>query len=134
MYNGVRFVQLYFGCLILTLLVLDMSNKTLFLPIKLYLGNYMLLPKILMGMFQTGYNTLLFETGLLYFGIISRHLLQISLETGQIIMGLPIEPVELNILLLHVLNFPSSMFCLIQLIGHVLVFMLDPIQLSFDYD
>jgi hypothetical protein len=49
-------------------------------------------------------------------------------------MGLPIELVKLNILSLQVLNFPSNLFYLLQFIGHVLVFMLDPIQLSFDCD
>jgi hypothetical protein len=37
-------------------------------------------------------------------------------------------------LLLQGLSFPTSLFYLIQLIGQVMVFMLDPIQLSFDYD
>jgi hypothetical protein len=62
------------------------------------MGNYLLLPKILTGMFQIGYDTSLFQTGLFHFGIILRHLLQINLETNQIIMGLPIKLVELNIL------------------------------------
>jgi hypothetical protein len=49
-------------------------------------------------------------------------------------MGFPSEMVELNKLLLHVLSFSNNLFCLIQFIGQVLVFMLDPIQLSFDCD
>jgi hypothetical protein len=53
---------------------------------------------------------------------------------SQIIMGIPIKLVELNILLLHVFSFPSNLFCLIQFIWQDLVFMLDPIQLSFDCD
>jgi len=87
-----------------------------------------------MGLLQIGYDTLLFQIGLLHFGIISHHLLQISLETIQIIMGILIELVELGIFLLQVFDFPNIMFCLIQLNGHVLVFMLNPIHLSFDYD
>jgi hypothetical protein len=94
----------------------------------------MLLLAILTSMLQIGYDTLLFQIGPLHFGIVSRHSLQINLETSQIIMGLPIELVELNILLLHVLNFPNIPFYLVQLIGHFLVIMLDLIQLSFDYD
>jgi hypothetical protein len=49
-------------------------------------------------------------------------------------MGFLINLVKLNILLLKVLKFPSSLFCLIQLIEQVMVFMLDLIELSFDYD
>ncbi len=94
----------------------------------------MLLFEILIGLFQTCYDTLLFQTKLLHFGIVSRHLLQINLETSQIIMGLLIELVKLNILLLEVFSFPSSLFYLIQLIKQVLIFMLDPFQLPFDYD
>jgi hypothetical protein len=45
-----------------------------------------------------------------------------------------IEMVELNIFLLQVINFPNNLFFFIQLMGQVLVFMLDPIQLSFDHD
>jgi hypothetical protein len=92
------FIQLYLGCLILTLLILDM-NRTLLLPVKFYVGNYLLLPEILTSILQTGYNTL-FQTKLFHFGIISHHSLQISLETSQIIMGLPIELVKLIIHLL----------------------------------
>ncbi len=98
------------------------------------MGSYLLLSKILTGLLQTNYHTLLFQTGLLHFGIVSHHFLQISLEMIQIIMGIPIEQVKLNILLLQILSFPSNLFCLIQLIGQILVFMLDPIQLSFDCD
>jgi hypothetical protein len=92
----------------------------------------MLLLKILTSLVQTSYDTLLSQIGLLHFGIISHHLLQINLEMIQIIMGLLVELVEFNILLLHVLSIPSSLLCLIQLIGHVLVFMLDLTHLSFD--
>jgi hypothetical protein len=70
-----------------------------------------------MSTFQTSYDTLLFQIGLLHFGIVSCRLFQISLETSQIIMGLLTELVEFNILLLQVLNFPNSLFYLIQLIG-----------------
>ncbi len=98
------------------------------------MGNYVLLLEILTSMLRTGYDTLLFQIGLLHFGIISNHSLQISLETNQIIMGLPIELVEFNIFLLHVFNFPNILFYLIQFIRQVLVIMLDPTQLSFDYD
>jgi hypothetical protein len=94
----------------------------------------MLLPKILTCRLQTGYNTLLFQIGFLHFGIIVHHPLQISLETNQIIMCFLIEMVELNIFLLQVINFPNNLFFFIQLMGQVLVFMLDPIQLSFDHD
>jgi len=87
--------------------------------------------KILTCMFQTVYDTLLFQIELLHFGIVSRHLLQINFEMSQIIMG-PL--IEFNILLLQVFNFPSNLFYLIQLIRQVLVFMLDLIQLSFDCD
>jgi hypothetical protein len=90
--------------------------------------------KILTNMFQTDYDTLLFRIGLLHFSIVSHHPLQINLETSQIIMGLPIEMVKFNILLLHIFSFPTSLFYLIQLIGQVMVFISDPIQLSFDYD
>jgi len=94
--------------------------------------SYLLLLEVLTSLFQTGYDTLLFQTGFLHFGIVSHHSLLINLGTIQIIMGLPIELVKLNILLLQVLNFPRSLFCLLQLTRHVLVFMLDPIQFSFD--
>jgi hypothetical protein len=70
--------------------------------------HHMLFLEILIGMFQTGYDTLLFQTKLLHFGILLCHLLQISLETNQIIMGLPIELVELNILLLEVFFFLAT--------------------------
>ncbi len=113
---------------------MDLGSKDLFLFVKLYMGKCMLLPEILTSMFQTGYDTLLFQTGLLHFGIILHLSLQINLETSQIILGLLIELVELSIFLLQVLNFPSNLFCFIQLIGQVLVFMLDLIQLSFDCD
>jgi hypothetical protein len=63
-------------------------------------AGYLLFPKILISMFQIGYDTLLFQTRLLHFGIILCHLLQISLETNQIILGFPIELVEFNIFLL----------------------------------
>jgi len=76
---------------ILTLLILDINSKTLLLRVKFYVGNYLLLPEILTSILQTGYNTMLFQTKLFHFGIISHHSLQISLETSQIIMGLPIE-------------------------------------------
>jgi len=118
----------------LTLPVLDLSSKTLLLLVKFYVGSYMLFLEILTSTLQTSYDILLFQTRLLHFGIISRNSLQINLETNQIIMGLPIELVKLNILLLKILSFPSSLFYLIQLIGQILVFMLDPIQLSFEYD
>jgi len=39
------------------------------------------------------------------------------LEMIQIIVGFPIELVELNIFLLQVINLPSNMFYLYQLIG-----------------
>jgi hypothetical protein len=70
-------------------------------------------------MLQASYGTLLFQIGL-HFGIILHHPLQINLETSQIVMGFPIELVELNILLLQILSFPN-LLCLIQLIGQVLV-------------
>jgi hypothetical protein len=40
----------------------------------------MLLSEVLTGFFQTGYDTLLFQIGLLHLGIILHHSLQISLE------------------------------------------------------
>jgi hypothetical protein len=123
---------LYLGCLVVTLLVLDLSNKTLFLLVKFYVGNHLLLLEILTSLLQTSYDTMLFQTRFLQFGIISHHSLQINLEIIQIIVGLLIELGEFNILLLQVLCLPSSLFCLFQLIGHVLIFMLDHIQLSFD--
>jgi hypothetical protein len=85
-------------------------------------------------MFQTGYDTMLFQIRLFHFGIISRHQFQISLETNQIIMGFPIELVQFNILLLQVLNFPNNLLYFIQFIRQVLVFMMDPIQLFFYCD
>ncbi len=63
----------------------------------------------------------------------SHPLFQISSKTSQIITGFLIELAELCILLLQVFK-KFNMFCLIQLIGQVLVFLLDPIQLPFDYD
>jgi hypothetical protein len=96
----VRFVQLYLAYLILTLLVLDLSSKTLFLLVKFHVNNYLLFPEILIGLFQTNYDTLLFQIRLLHFGIILHHSLQINLEIIQIIMGLPLELVEFGILLL----------------------------------
>jgi hypothetical protein len=45
-------------------------------------------------MLQTNYDTLLFQTGLLHFGIVSHHLLQISLETSQH-NGTPIDLLSL---------------------------------------
>jgi hypothetical protein len=59
----------------------------------------MLFPKILINLFQIGYDTMLFQIGLFHFGIILRHSLQISLEIIQIIVGLPVEQVQLDILL-----------------------------------
>ncbi len=110
---------------------MDLSSKTLLLLVKFYVGSYMLLLEILTSTLQTDYDTLLFKIGLLHFGIIFYHPLQINLEMSQIIMGLPIE---LSILLLQILSFPSKFFYLIQLIRHILVFLLDLIQLSLDYD
>ncbi len=89
---------------------------------------------ILPGLFQIGYDILLFLIELLHFGIILCHSLQTLLETIQIIVGLLVELVEFDILLLQVFSVPSRLFCLIQLIGQVLVFMLDLTHLSFDYD
>jgi hypothetical protein len=60
-------------------------------------GSFVLFPKILIGLLQIDYDTMLFQTKLFHFGIILHHLLQISLETIQIIMGLPIELNELGI-------------------------------------
>jgi hypothetical protein len=80
---------------------------------------------ILIGLVQTSYDTLLFQIRLFHFGIILCHSLQINLKMIQIIMGLPIELIKSDILLLHVLSFPSSLFRLFQPIGDVLVFMLD---------
>jgi hypothetical protein len=94
----------------------------------------MLLLEILTNMLQTGYDTMLFQIGLFHFGTILRHLLQISLVTIQIIVGLLVELGEFDILLLQVLSLLSGMFYLFQLIGQVLVFMLDLIQLFFNYD
>jgi hypothetical protein len=42
--------------------------------------------------------------------------------------------VKLNILLLQVFNFPNNLFCLFQLIGQVLILLLDLIHLPFDCD
>jgi hypothetical protein len=88
-------------------------------------GNYLLLSKILTSLFQTDYDTMLFQIGFLHFGIILCHSFQINLEVIQIIVGLIIELVKVDILLPRVFSFPSSMFCLFQLIRQVLVFMLD---------
>jgi hypothetical protein len=60
----------------------------------------MLFFEVLIGLFQTDYDTMLFQTGLLHFGIISRHSLHINLETFKIIVGFPIELVKLDIFLL----------------------------------
>ncbi len=49
-------------------------------------------------------------------------------------MGFLVELVKFGIFLLYVLNFPKNLFCLYQLIGQVMVFMLGLIHLSFDYD
>ncbi len=110
----------------MTLLVLTLSNKTLLPPIKFYVGSYILLPKILIGLFQTNYDTMLFQIWLFHFGIILRHLFQIRLETIQFIVGLLVELVEIGILLLQVLTLPISLLSFIQLVGQVF--------LSFDYD
>jgi hypothetical protein len=60
-------------------------------------GNYLFLFKILTSLFQTSYDTLLLHIGLLHFGVVLRHLLQISLEMLQIIVDFPIELIELGI-------------------------------------
>jgi len=60
----------------------------------------MLLLKILTSLLQTNYDTMLFQTGLLRFDIISCHSFQINLETIQIIMGFLVESIKLGILLL----------------------------------
>jgi len=57
----------------------------------------MLFPKILIGLLQIYYDTMLFQTKLFHLCIILHRLLQISLETIQIIMGLSIELNELGI-------------------------------------
>jgi hypothetical protein len=93
----------------------------------------MLLSKFLTSLFQIRYDTLLFQIKLFHFGVIPHHLLQINLEMVQIIMGFLVELIELNIFLLQVFNFPN-MFCFFQLIGQVLVLMLDLIHFPFDYD
>jgi hypothetical protein len=98
------------------------------------MGNYLLFFEVLTSLFQSGYDTLLFQTKLLNFGIIACHSLHIILETLQIIVGFLVELVKFDILLLQVLNFPNNLLCLFQLIRQVLVFMLDPIHLSFDFD
>jgi hypothetical protein len=94
----------------------------------------MMFPKILIGFFRSGYDTMLFQTKFFHFGIIIRHSLQINLEKIQIIVSLPVELVELSIFLLQGFSLPSNLFYLHQLIRQVLVFMLDLIQLSFNYD
>jgi hypothetical protein len=94
----------------------------------------MLLFEVLTYLLQTGYDTLSFQTRLLHFGVVLRHLFQINLETLQIIMCFPVQLVELKILLLQVFSFPNILFCFFQLIGDVLVLMLDPIHLPLDYD
>jgi hypothetical protein len=55
----VEFIQLYLGCFILTFPILDLGSRTLFFPFKLYVGNYMLLFEVLIGLFQISYDTLL---------------------------------------------------------------------------
>jgi hypothetical protein len=77
----------------------------------------MLLPKILISMLQIDYDTLLFQIGLFHFDIIFHHPLQFNLKMSQIILGLPIELIEFNILSLRVFSFPNSFLCFIQLIG-----------------
>jgi hypothetical protein len=91
---------LYFGCFIMTLLVLDLSNKILLLLVEFYVDNHLLLLEILTSLLEIGYDTMLFQTGLVHFGIISCHSLQISLEIIQIIVGLLIELGEFSIFLL----------------------------------
>ncbi len=93
-----------FGYLILTLWVLDLNNKTLLLPANFYVVSFLLLLEILIGLFQINYDTLLFQSGLLHFGIISCHPFQIKLKMNKIIMGLPIELIEFNIFLLQCRN------------------------------
>jgi hypothetical protein len=56
----------------------------------------MMLPEILIGFLQISYDTMLFQTRLLHFGIIAHHSLQISLETIQIIMSPLVELIELK--------------------------------------
>jgi hypothetical protein len=97
--NGVGFIQLHLGYLILTFPILDLGSQILLFPFKLYVGSYLLLSKILTRLLQIDYDTL-FQIGLLDFGVVMCHSLQISLETFQIIVSFPIELVKLNILLL----------------------------------
>jgi hypothetical protein len=61
MENVTRFIQLYLRYLILTLPILDLSNKTLFILVNFYVGSYMLLLEFMTSMFQTNYDTLLFQ-------------------------------------------------------------------------
>ncbi len=98
------------------------------------MGNYLLLFEVLISLIQTGYDTLLLHIGLLHFGVILCHLLQIGLEMLQIIMGFLIELIELNIFLLYVFSFPNNLFHHFQFIGQHMVFMLDPIHLPLNCD
>jgi hypothetical protein len=56
--------------------------------------------KVLVGLLQIGYDTLLFQIGLFHFGIILHHSLQINLEMLQIIVDFLVELVKFGILLL----------------------------------
>lgn len=65
---------------------------------------------------------------------VPHHSPKFSLETFQIIVSFPIELIEFDIFLLQVFNLPNNLFYLFQLVGQVLVFMLDLCQLPFNYD
>ncbi len=90
---------MYFSYLIITFSILDLGSQILLFLLKLYVGNYLLLSKILKGLFQIEYDTL-FQIWLIHFGVVMRHSLQINLEMLQIIVSFPIKLVEFNTLLL----------------------------------
>lgn len=100
MYNGVEFTQLYLGYFILAFPILDLGNESLFFPFKFYVGSYTLFFEVLTSSFQISYDILLLHTRLFHFGVVFVSLLQINLEMFKIVMGFPVELIELNILLL----------------------------------
>jgi hypothetical protein len=63
-------------------------------------GSYLLFFELLIVLLQTSYDHLLLHIGLLHFGVVLCHSLNINLETLQIIMNFLIELIELDIFLL----------------------------------
>jgi hypothetical protein len=63
------------------------------------MNNYLLLPKLLIGLLQISYGTLLLHIWLLHFAIVMHHSFKFNLETLQIVVSFWIELIKLNIFL-----------------------------------